>query len=319
MATTATEGAVGWPASRRRLGRSQRANEELWAYLFISPWLVGFIVFTAGAMVYSLGVSFWETNFLNRNEFVGLANYERMLGDDLFWRSVRVTFLYTFLTVPLSTVLALAIALLLNQKIRFASFFRTVYYLPAVVAGVAVALLWAWVLDPNDGLLNSLLRVVGVEGPRWFASERWALPGLVLITLWGTGTNMLLYLAGLQSIPTDVKEAARVDGAGPVRAFFNVTLPLLTPTVFFNVVLNVIGSFQMFDRAYVLTEGGPNNATLTMVLYLYLRAFGQYSGQFEFGYASAIAWGLFSIILVFTLLLVWSQSRWVHYEGGLRK
>lgn len=269
-------------------------------------------------MVYSLGVSFWETNFLNQNDFVGAANYGRMAADPLFWQSLRVTFLYTALAVPLSTMIALAIALLLNQRMPFASFFRTVYYLPAVVAGVAVALLWAWVLDPNDGLLNNLLALIGIQGPRWFASERWALPGMVLIALWGTGTNMLLYLAGLQSIPTDVKEAARVDGAGAIRAFFDVTLPLLTPTVFFNVVLNVIASFQLFDRPAVLTNGGPNNATLTMVLYLYQRGFGEY-GRFEFGYASAIAWALFAIILGFTLLLVWSQSRWVHYEGGLRR
>lgn len=317
MATAADPGSVR-PAPRFRLGRSQRANEEIWAYLFISPWLIGFLVFTAGAMAYSLGVSFWETNFLNQSDFVGLANYRRLADDPLFWQSVRVTFLYTALTVPLSTLLALVIALLLNQRIRFASFWRTVYYLPAVVSGVAVALLWAWVLDPNDGLLNNLLRPFGFEGPRWFASEGWALPGLVLIALWGTGSNMLLYLAGLQSIPTEVKEAARVDGAGPIRTFFDVTLPLLTPTIFFNVILNVIGSFQVFDRAFVLTEGGPNNATLTMVLYLYQRGFGQF-GQFEFGYASAIAWALFAIIFVFTLIIVRSQSRWVHYEGGLRK
>jgi multiple sugar transport system permease protein len=317
MATTTPPGPLR-AVPRRRLGRSQRANEELGAYLVISPWLIGFLVFTAGAMAYSLGVSFWDTNFLNTNDFVGLANYERMLDDPLFYKSLRVTFTYTALTVPLATVVALAIALLLNQQIRFSSFFRTVYYLPAVVSGVAVALLWAWVLDPNDGLLNSLLRIVGIEGPRWFASEEWAVPGLVLIALWGTGTNMLLYLAGLQSIPTELKEASRIDGAGPVRSFFDVTLPLLTPTIFFNVVLNVIGSFQAFTQAYVLTKGGPNNATLTMVMYLYKRGFGEF-GEFEFGYASAIAWALFAIILVFTLILVRSQSRWVHYEGGLRQ
>ena len=316
--SSASQGAPGrrWP--RPRPGRSQRRHEELAAYLFISPWVIGFLVFTVGAMAYSLGVSFWETNFLNRNEFVGLANYERLADDPLFWKSLRVTFLYTGLTVPITTVVALGIALLLNQGLKGSSFWRTVYYLPAVVSGVAVALIWGWVLDPNDGLLNNLLRVVGIDGPRWFASEDWAVPGLVLIAVWGTGTNMLLYLAGLQGIPTEVKEAAKIDGAGAVRAFVGVTLPLLTPTIFFNVVLNVIGSFQVFDRAYVLTGGGPNNATLTLVLYLYHRGFGEY-GQFEFGYASAIAWVLFAIVLVFTLVIVRSQSRWVHYEGGLRQ
>jgi len=303
---------------RRRGGRSQRAKEELTAYLFLSPWMIGFIVFTFGAMAFSLGVSFWETNFLNQNEYVGLENYRRLADDLLFWKALRVTVFYTALTVPFTTVVALGIALLLNQGLALSSVWRTVYYLPAVVSGVAVALIWGWVLDPTDGLVNNLLREFGVEGPRWFASENWAVPGLVLIAVWGTGTNMLLYLAGLQGIPTELKEAARIDGAGPVRAFLDVTLPLLTPTIFFNVVLNVIGSFQVFDRAYVLTGGGPNNATLTLVLYLYHRGFGEY-GQFEFGYASAIAWVLFAIVLVFTLLVVRSQSRWVHYEGGLRR
>ncbi len=297
--------------------RSQRRREELLAWLFITPWLIGFVVFTGGAMVYSLFISFYETNFLNKNDFVGLANYDRLVGDPLFWKSLRVTAYYTVLAVPLSTLSALGIALMLNQKLRLSSFWRTVYYLPAIVSGVAVSLIWAWVLDPNDGLLNSLLSTVGIQGPRWFASEQWAVPGMVLIAVWGAGTNMLLYLAGLQSIPTDLKEAARIDGAGPVRAFFGVVLPLLTPTIFFNVVLALIGSFQVFTQAYVLTKGGPNNATLTMVLYLYKRGFGSY-GTFEFGYASAVAWALFVVILGFTLVLVRSQSRWVHYEGGLR-
>lgn len=310
-----TERPLTRPVPRWRLGGSQRANEELWAYLFLSPWLIGLLVFTIGAMAYSLGVSFFDTNFLNRTEYVGTANYEEMFNDPLFWKSLRVTFLYTAMVVPTSTLVALGIALLLNQKIAFSSFWRTVYYLPALVSGVAVALVWGWVLNPNDGLLNSVLRTVGVDGPRWFASEGWALPGMALIALWGTGTNMLLYLAGLQSIPTDLKEAARIDGAGPVRAFFGVILPLLTPTVFFNLVLNVIGSFKVFTQVLVLTEGGPNNATLTMVMYLYRKGFQ----ELRFGYASAIAWALFAIILVFTLILVRSQSRWVHYEGGLRQ
>lgn len=218
------------------------------------------------------------------------------------------------LTVPFATVIALGIALLLNNKLRLNTTFRTIYYLPALVSGVAVALVWGWVLNPSDGLVNQVLRSVGLPGPRWFASENWAVPGLALIALWGTGTNMLLYLAGLQGIPTELKEAARIDGAGAVRSFLNVTLPLLTPTILFNVILNVIGSFQAFTQAYVLTKGGPNNATLTMVMYLYREAFL----NFQFGYASALAWTLFAIIFVFTLTPIRSQSLWVHYEGGLR-
>ncbi len=295
------------------------AERQPWGAIvaFLLPAFTIYTALTAYPVFRTLWNSFHKV-LPKSDEFVGLANYKRLADDPLFWKSLRVTFLYTGLTVPITTVVALGIALLLNQGLKGSSFWRTVYYLPAVVSGVAVALIWGWVLDPNDGLLNNLLRVVGIDGPRWFASEDWAVPGLVLIAVWGTGTNMLLYLAVLQGIPTEVKEAAKIDGAGAVRAFVGVTLPLLTPTIFFNVVLNVIGSFQVFDRAYVLTGGGPNNATLTLVLYLYHRGFGEY-GQFEFGYASAIAWVLFAIVLVFTLVIVRSQSRWVHYEGGLRQ
>ncbi len=217
--------------------------------------------------------------------------------------------------MPFGTILALAIAMLLNQKVRPLGFWRTTYYLPAVVSGVAVALIWGWVLQPEYGLFNNFLRAFGIQGPRWFLSEDWAIIGLVLIALWGTGTNMLLYLAGLQSIPTELQEAAKIDGAGAWGVFRHVTLPLLTPTVFFNVITNIIGSYQVFNNAYVLTNGGPNNATLTMVLYLYRQAFQ----LFKFGYASAVAWALFAIILVFTLLVMRSSRWWVHYEGGLRK
>ena len=225
-----------------------------------------------------------------------------------------MTLLYTGLVVPFGTVIALGIALMLNQKIAFVGLWRTVYYLPAVVSGVAVALIWNWVLNPQSGLLNQALATVGIPGPRWFASEQWAVPGLVLMSLWQTGTNMLLYLAGLQSIPTEVQEAARIDGAGPWRTFWRVTLPLLTPTVFFNVVINIISSFQVFERAYVLTQGGPNNATLTLVMYIYRQSFQ----LFHFGYASAIAMALFGAMLLLTLAMFRSSGFWVYYEGRNR-
>jgi multiple sugar transport system permease protein len=234
--------------------------------------------------------------------------------DDLFKKSLQITTIYTALTVPVGTILALVIAMMLNQKVKLLSFWRTVYYLPAVVSGVAVALIWGWVLQPDYGLLNSFLRSVGISGPGWFLSEDWAIIGLALTALWGSGTNMLLYLAGLQSIPTELTEAAKIDGAGPWAVFWHVTIPLLTPTIFFNVIINIIYSYQVFTNAYVLTNGGPNNATLTMVLYLYRQAFQ----LFHFGYASAVAWALFIIILVFTLLVMRSSQWWVHYEGGLR-
>jgi multiple sugar transport system permease protein len=294
---------------------SQRRIEELTAYLFITPWLIGFIILTFGAMLFSLGLSTFDTDLLSSSTFVGAKNYVDLSKDPLFTKAISVTFFYTILVVPFGTAVALLIALLLNQQVRPLSFWRTVYYLPAVVSGVAVALLWGWVLNPEAGLLNQALKIFGVTGPRWFGSETWAVPGLVLISLWGTGTNMLLYLAGLQSIPTEIQEAARIDGASSLRLFFNVILPLLTPTVFFNVIINIIGSFQVFTTAYVLTAGGPNNATLTMVLYIYRLGFQ----LFHFGYASALAWILFAIILVFTLVVVRSSTLWVYYEGGLRR
>lgn len=300
---------------RARFRPSQRGIEELTAYLFIAPWAIGFLVFTAGAMIYSLGLSTLETDLLSSSSFVGLENYIDLATDPLFTKSLVVTLFYTVLVVPFGTIVALLVALLLNQNVRPLGFWRTVYYLPAVVSGVAVAILWGWVLNPEAGLLNQGLALFGIPGPRWFGSEQWAVPGLVLISLWGTGTNMLLYLAGLQGIPTEIQEAARIDGASSARVFWHVTLPLLTPTIFFNVIINTIGSFQVFTTAYVLTQGGPNNATLTMVVYIYRLGFQ----LFHFGYASALAWVLFAIIMVFTLLIVRSSAAWVYYEGGLRR
>ena len=300
--------------SRRGARRSQRRREELAAYLFLTPWLVGFIVFYAGPMIYSFWLSLFQTDLLSTSKFVGAGNYRDLIHDPIFRKSLRVTATYTALFVPIGTALALGIALLLNQKIRFQGFWRTVYYLPAIVSGAAVAVLWSWVLNQR-GLVNQALRLVGIHGPRWFSDERWALPGIVLIALWGAGANMLLYLGGLQSIPTDVKEAASVDGATNLQRFRHVILPLLTPTLFYNVTINLIAAFQVFNTSYIVTDGGPNNATSTLVYYLYKQGFQ----LFEFGYASAIAWVLFAIILVFTLILVKSSGRWVYYEGGLRR
>jgi len=294
---------------------SQRAAEELTAYLFISPWIIGFVVFTAGAMIASFYISLLDTDLLSTTTFVGLKNYATAFQAPLFWQAIRATFFYTALVVPLGTLVALSVAMLLNQRVRPLGLWRTVYYLPAVVSGVAVALLWGWVLNPQYGLVNLGLGLLKIPGPRWFASEEWAVPGIVLIGLWGAGTSMLLYLAGLQSIPTELQEAARIDGAGSWSVFRNVTLPLLTPTIFFNVITGVIASFQVFTTAYILTQGGPNNATLFMVLYLYRQAFQ----LFHFGYASALAWILFVIIMFFTLIVVRSSDSWVHYEGGLRR
>ena len=313
---TSAQSGTAAPA-RRRFHLSQRQIEELMAYLFISPWIIGFLIFTLGAMIFSLGLSFFSTDLLSTWVFVGPNNYIALTKDPLFLQSLKVTTIYTLATVPLSTVIALSISLMLNQGVLFQGVFRVIYYLPALVTGVAVVVLWSWVLNPDMGLLNGFLRSLGVPRsvlPRWFVSEQWALPSLILMSLWGAGANMLLYLAGLQSIPTHLYEAARIDGANPWQQFWNVTLPMLSPTIFFNLVLNFIGSYQVFIPAYLLTNGGPNNATLTMVLYLFRKSFQ----QFEFGYASAIAWVLFVIILVLTLLIIRSSDAWVYYEGNRR-
>jgi multiple sugar transport system permease protein len=293
-----------------------RAREELAGYLFILPWLIGFLVFTAGAMIYSLYLSFFEADFLSQFTFVGLANYAQMLFSDELWpKAIRNTAYFAFVSVPLLTSLALLIALLLNQKVIGLSILRTIYYLPSVVQGVAVAILWVWLFHPEFGPINGLLRVVGLPGPTWLSSSTWAMPAIIMMSLWGVGGSMIIFLAGLQGIPQSLYDAAAIDGAGSLRSFWHITIPMMTPTIFFSLILGLIGSFQMFTQAYVMTRGGPNNATLTYVMLIYNKGFQ----QFHFGYAAALAWVLFIIILVFTLLILKSSTVWVYYEGELRK
>lgn len=293
-----------------------RKAEALLGWLFAAPYLLHFVFFQAGAILFALGLSFYLTDLLSYTDFVGLENYTYLFTEEpLFWQATRVTLIYTLISVPLATILALSIAMLLNQNLKFQGVFRTLFYMPALVTGVAVAVTWLMVLHPDFGISALVFEAFGMRSPRWFWSEEWALPGIAMIALWGAGTNMLLYLAGLQSIPTQVQEAARIDGANSWQTFFRVTLPLLTPTVFFNVVLNMIGSFQVFTSSFVLTNGGPNNATLTMVLLIYRKAFQ----SFSFGYASAIAWVLFFVILILTLIVFRTSRHWVYYEGGLRR
>lgn len=293
-----------------------RARDTIAGYLFLTPWLIHFVMLIAGAMLASLGISLLKTDLLTGFEFVGLRNYSDLFKDPLFIQSLKVTAYYTFTVVPLGVIVAMSIALLLNQKVVALGFWRLIYYLPSVVSGVAVAVLWTWVLNPRFGLLNAGLMSLGVQNPpRWLYSEQWAVPGFIMMGLWGAGGAMLLYLAGLQGIPTQLYEAAEIDGANALRKFWNITIPMLTPTIFFNMLMSIIGSFQVFTQVYIMTDGGPNNATLTMVLYLYRRGFI----NLRFGYASAIAWVLFFIILFFTMLVVRSSAAWVYYEGELRK
>jgi multiple sugar transport system permease protein len=274
---------------------------------------VGFLAFTAGAMAFSVWMSFQKWNILTPPRYVGLANFRKaFLEDPLFWKCLFNTAYYAFVSVPLRMVLAFALAILLNQSVRGLAFFRTIFYLPSVVTGVATAMLWMLLLNPDVGGINFVLRRMGVANPPgWLTDETWAMPGLILMSLWNVGTMMLIFLAGLQGVPQELMDSALVDGAGPWRRFWHVTFPLMTPVIFFNLVISIIGSFQVFMQSFIMTNGGPNNATLTYVLYLYRNAFE----FFKMGYASALAWILFFIILAMTTLVLRSSALWVYYEG----
>ncbi len=291
---------------------SIRQHEERIALLFLSPWLFGFLVFTAFPIVASMFISLTEYPILKSPEFVGIRNYTHMItGDPLFWQSLKVTTIYTVAIVPLQLVTAYALAILLNQTVHGLSVFRTVFFLPAVTPAVATALMWMWVFHPEIGLVNSALAEIGVEGPKWLASTEWALPTFIIISLWGIGGGMVIYLAGLQSVPTSLYEAAELDGAGAWARFIHVTLPMTSPVILFVTVTSMIGSFQVFTAAFVMTDGGPVNSTLFFVLHLY-----NYGWRFlKMGYASALAWVLFVIILGLTLFLLRMSGRLVYYEA----
>lgn len=301
--------------SKRSGSVSLRQHEERVAFLFLSPWLIGFLAFTAFPIAASLFLSLTEYPILKSPEFVGIRNYTYMItGDPLFWQSLKVTTIYTVAIVPLQLVTAYALAILLNQTVHGLSVFRTVFFLPAVTPAVATALMWMWVFHPEIGLANSALAAIGIEGPKWLASTEWALPTFIIISLWGIGGGMVIYLAGLQGVPTALYEAAELDGAGAWSRFIHVTLPMTSPVILFVTVTSMIGSFQVFTAAFVMTDGGPVNATLFFVLHLY-----NYGWRFlQMGYASALAWVLFVIILGLTLLLLRLSGRLVYYEAEER-
>jgi multiple sugar transport system permease protein len=302
------------PATRhttaRRLSLARR--EALSFYLLISPWLVGLLFLVLGPMLVSLGVSFTRWDLLSDPQWVGLRNYTRMVADDRFWQSLRVTVTFALLYVPTELVGGLALALLMNQRgVRGLRAVRTIYYLPSVLSGVAFVMVWVWLFHPEGGLINQTLALVGIDGPRWLADPDTALYALWIMSLWGLGRTAVIFLAGLKQVPQELYEAAAMDGAGVLRLFRSVTLPLITPTIYFTLILSVIATLQTFTSAYVATNGGPLDSTLFYVLYLYRQAFQ----NFAMGYASAMAWVLFVIILLLTLLVVRSGRWWVYYEG----
>jgi multiple sugar transport system permease protein len=304
------------PARRRRrkLGSAARREERV-GFLFASPWLLGVVIFLIGPIIASVVLSLTNWNLITPARWVGFENYGEMFNDRNFRQSIRVTLYYAVLAVPLYQIVGVALAVLLNLRLRGMYLFRTILFLPAVLSGVAVAVLWVQLLNPDVGIVNQVLRAVGVDDPpRWLASSTWAVPAVVLMGLWGVGSGAIIYLAGLQNIPPALYQAAKIDGARTWATFRYITLPLLTPTLLFTLLIGVIGAFQVFDVAYVLgggTRGGTRGALLFYVLNLWNEGFR--NGRF--GYASALAWVLVVVAAVVIVLILKTSSRWVYYES----
>ena len=292
-----------------------RKKEALAGYLFISPWIVGFLLYILGPLAASFVFSLWRWNLLEAPTYIGFSNYQLMVRNPEFWNALRVTAVYSFCRVPLTVIIGLLLAILLNQKIKGLGLFRTIFYLPSVLPGVAVAMLWMWIFNPEFGLINWMLdKFLGIQGPGWIYDEAWIIPSLILMSLWWVGANMLVYLAGLQGIPTELYEAAEIDGAGMAARFFRVTLPMISPVLFYNIIITLIQSFETFTQVYVMLGQTPRRNGQFFVLYLYNNAFK----FFRMGYASALAWVFFFILVTFTLLIFKSSSAWVYYEGELK-
>lgn len=290
-------------------------REQVDFYLAIAPWLIGLILFTGGPVLASFAFSFTNWTGLTTVEWVGLRNFRQLLFEDnLFWVATYNTFYYSVGSVLLGTIGALIVAILLNQNLPGTTLLRVVYYMPSIASGVAIAILWIWLFNPQVGLVNYMLSFFGIKGPLWLASQQWALPALIVKSLWGIGANMIIILAGLQGVPLSLYEAARIDGANRWHEFRHVTIPMISPVLFFVIVISTINSFQILTDVLVMTQGGPGTATFVYVYYIYQAAF-QY---LKMGYASALAWILFAIILGLTLLQLWGSRRWVYYEGGER-
>jgi len=285
-------------------------------YAFIAPWLIGFVVFVLGPFVASIYLSFTRYEVVTSPVWVGSANYERLLTDDpLFWKSLWITVKYALVAVPVGIAAGVALALLLNLRVWGISVYRTVFYLPAIVPIVATSVVFVWLLNPQIGLVNQFLQAIGVgpsDCPAWLESTRWAFWSLVFMSLWAVGGSMIIYLAGLKDIPITLYEAAMIDGAGAWQRTRHITLPMLTPVIFFNLVMGVISSFQYFTQAYIMTQGGPEDSTHFYALYLFNRAWR----YLDMGYASAMAWVLFVIVMVLTVVIFKTHKRWVHYGGG---
>ena len=297
--------------SSMKLTREMR-RESRHFYAFTSPWILGFIIFALFPVMASLYYSFTEYDIINHPVFIGLDNYKELFQDSQFWNSVKVTLKFTFISVPLTLCLSLIFALLINQKVPLQGFFRTAMYFPSMISGVSMALLWFWVFNPQAGLFNYVLSWFGIDPIPWLLDEKYALWALIIMSFWGMGAWMLIFLAGLQGVPASLLEAAKLDGAGRWKTFLNVTFPMISPVFLFQLIIGVIDSFQVFTQAYTITQGGPSYSTWFYVYNIYINAFK----NFRYGYASAMAWLLLVAVLLVTFLILKTSTRYVYYEGG---
>ena len=285
------------------------------AYAFILPWIIGFVVFIGGPIVASFGLSFFRWRMIAPARFLGLTHYINMVTtDELFRIAIWVTFKFVVISVPIGQILALGLALLLNHRVRFLGFWRTAFYLPAVISGVAGSVIWMWMYHPELGIVNHGLQLLGLEGRNWLYDKPLVLGSLIVKSLWNIGVPMVIYLAALQGLPQRLYEAADIDGAGEMSKFFSITLPMISQAIFFNLVMGIITAVQTFAEPYVMTRGGPDNATLFLGLHLYNSAFH----FLKMGYASAMAWIMFLLIFGLTVFQFRLADRWVYYEGGAR-
>ncbi|MCX7747275.1 MAG: sugar ABC transporter permease [Clostridia bacterium] len=289
-------------------------RHRLYFYLFISPWIIGFTLFTLYPIIASIYYSFTNYDGYNSAAFIGLGNFKELFfNDPLFWKSVKVTLYYTFLSVPLQLILSLSLAHLVNQNIPAKGFFRTALYMPSMISGVVLSLLWLWMFNAEFGFINNMLKLVGIQGPMWLLDEHWAVPALVISSLWASGAGMVIFLAALQGVPPSLKEASILDGAGRWQQFRHVTFPMISPIFLFQLIIGIIDSFQIFTQAVIMTNnGGPHYATHFYVYYLYANGFQ----NSKFGYASAMAWILLIMIMLLTAVILKLSKKYVYYEGG---
>lgn len=292
-----------------------KVNKRAWPYLFILPWIIGFLVFTLGPLVLSFVMSFFDWSITGTPKFRGLGNYiEMFTTDDQVLKSLSISLKYAAIFVPLNMIIALVLAMLISQPVKGAKFFRTIFYIPAVISGVAVSIIFGWLLNGNYGVINYLLSLLGIDGPQWLVDPKWAIIAVIFASAFGVGSMMLIFYTDIKNIPIDLYEAAAIDGAGPARQFFSITLPMITPTILFNLITSIISSFQQVTLVMLLTNGGPMKSTYFYGLMTYNNAFKFH----KLGYASANAWVMF-IILLLSALVFKSSDTWVFYESTANK